>query len=226
MELPKKLDTNNKVMITVAPVGSYPTKKDNPNLPITPEKIAIKVYRAYNAGASVVHLHARNLETYEPTADPAIYRAIVEAVRERCPEIIIQLSTGTGAAKLGLSPEERIEHWVRREGLVPEPLSYSLVLGVIGGIPATVKNLINMVDALPEHCIWQVIAMGRFQIPLGTVGVIMGGGIRVGFEDNIYLSRGILAKSNAELVEKAVRIIREVGREVASARDTRQTLQI
>jgi 3-keto-5-aminohexanoate cleavage enzyme len=285
MILPNKLDSGQKVIITVAPVGSFPTKKDNPNLPITPEEIAAEVYRSYDAGASVVHLHARDLKTQEPTADPGIYRAIVQSVRERCPEIIIQLSTGTGAVKMGLSPQERIRHieeiipesaslnagsmnmqqsvfvnspetiqlyaqtmtklkvkpefevfdlgmienieyLVRRRGLVPEPHSYSLVLGVIGGIPATVKNLVHMVDALPEHCNWQVIAVGRHQIPLGTVGVVMGGGIRVGFEDNVYLSRGILAESNAELVEKAVHVIKEVGREIASSEEARQILQV
>lgn len=285
MKLPNKLDSSQKVIITVAPVGSFPTKKDNPNLPITPEEIAAEVYRSFNAGASVVHLHARDLETQEPTADPSIYRAIVESIRQKCPEIIIQLSTGTGAVNRGFSPQERIRHvqeimpesaslnggsinmqrsvfinssetiefyaqtmaklgvkpefevfdlgmienieyLVRRRGLVPEPYSYSLVLGIVGGIPATVKNLVYMVDSLPERSIWQVIAVGRHQIPLGTVGVVMGGGMRVGFEDNVYLSRGVLAKSNAQLVEKAARVIEEIGREVASSDEARQALQI
>ena len=100
------------------------------------------------------------------------------------------------------------------------------MLGVPGGIPATVKNLINLVDALPKHCTWQTIAMGRHQIQLGIVGVVLGGGIRVGFEDNIYLHRGVLAKSNAELVEKAVKIIHELGLEIASTQEARELLSI
>jgi 3-keto-5-aminohexanoate cleavage enzyme len=285
MDLPNKLDTKRKVIITVAPVGSWPTREINPNLPITPEEIAAEVARSYDEGASVAHIHARDPGTEKPTADPTIYGAIFQAVREACPDIIIQLSSGTGAAILDLSPEERIRHirelrpemaslnagsmnmqravflnpadmieqyartmvdlnvkpefevydvgmienierWVRRPQLVPEPYHYSLVMGVVGGIPATVKNLVHMVDSLPEHCTWQGIAIGPHQIPIGTVGVVMGGGIRVGFEDNVYLSRGVLAKSNAQLVEKAVKIIDQLGRQPASPEEARQILHI
>ena len=285
MVLRKKGNVVEKVIITVAPVGSWPTRAMNPNLPITPEEIAAEVLRSCEAGAAVAHLHARDLETEEPTTDTAGYQAVFTSVRAACPEIIVQLSTASGAAKLGFSPEQRIRHihelkpemaslnagsmnmhgnvfinspetieqyarvmaelnvkpefevydvgmienieqLVRKPGLVPEPYHYGLVLGVPGGIPATVKNLIHLVDALPEHCTWQSIAIGRHQIPLGTVGVVLGGGIRVGFEDNIYLDRGVLAKSNAELVEKAVKIIHELGLEIASAEEARKLLTI
>ena len=83
-----------------------------------------------------------------------------------------------------------------------------------------------MVDALPDNSVWQVIGIGRHQISLGAVGVVMGGGIRVGFEDNVYLSHGVLASSNAQLVEKAVKIIQQVGRMVASPDEARQILQL
>lgn len=285
MDLQKKRDVVEKVIITVAPVGSWPTREMNPNLPISHEEIAAEVLRSYEAGAVVAHIHARDLETEEPTADTAVYQAVFASVRAACPEVIVQLSTGSGAAKLGFTPEQRvrpihelkpemaslnagsmnmhgnvfinspetieqyarvmadlnvkpefevydvgmienIEQLVRKPGLVPEPYHYGLVLGVPGGIPATVKNLINLVDALPKHCTWQTIAMGRHQIQLGTVGVVLGGGIRVGFEDNIYLHRGVLAKSNAELVEKAVKIIHELGLEIASTQEARERLSI
>ena len=121
---------------------------------------------------------------------------------------------------------ENIEKLVQKPGIIPEPYNFGLVLGVTGGIPASVKNLVHMVDALPDNSVWQVIAIGRHQIPLGTVGVVMGGGIRVGFEDNVYLSHGVLASSNAQLVEKAVKIIQQVGRMVASPDEARQTLHL
>lgn len=285
MDLQKKQGELEKVIITVAPVGAWPTRAMNPYLPISPEEIAAEVLRSHEAGAAVAHIHARDLETEEPTADTAVYQAVFASVRAACPEVIIHLSTASGAAKLGLTPEQRIRHihelkpemaslnagsmnlhcnvfinspetiqqyarimtelnvkpefevydvgmienieqLVRKPGLVSEPYHYGLVLGVPGGIPATVKNLIHLVDALPEHCTWQTIAIGRHQIPLGTVGVVLGGGVRVGFEDNIYLYRGVLAKSNAELVEKAVKIIRELGLEIASAEEARELLSI
>jgi 3-keto-5-aminohexanoate cleavage enzyme len=285
LEIPEKLDVEKKVIITVAPVGSWPTRETNPNLPITPEEIADEVRRSYDAGSAVAHIHARDAKTEAPTADTAVYRTIFEAVREACPDIIIQLSTGTGAAKLGFTPEQRIRHikelkpemaslnagtmnmqrslfinspemieqyaqtmadlnvrpefevydlgmiqnietLVQKPGIIPEPYSFGLVLGVTGGIPASVKNLVHMVDALPDNSFWQVIAIGRHQIPLGTVGVVMGGGIRVGFEDNVYLSHGVLANSNAQLVEKAVNIIQQVGRVVASPDEARQILHL
>jgi 3-keto-5-aminohexanoate cleavage enzyme len=285
MSLSHKLDTDRKVIITVAPVGAWPTREMNPHLPITPEEIASEVCRSYSAGASVAHIHARELHTEKPTSDPELYRTILEAVRKRCPDIIIQLSTGAGAALVDLSFEQRIAHvqelrpemaslnagslnmqrnlfanpphmieqyagimaelkikpefeiydmgmidnvdrLVREPGIIPEPHAYGLVLGVLGGIAPTVKNLVHMVDALPENCHWQVIAISRHQIPLGTVGLVMGGGIRVGFEDNIYLNRGVLATSNAQLVEKAVTITQEIGRSVASPDEARQILHL
>ena len=83
-----------------------------------------------------------------------------------------------------------------------------------------------MKDSLPPDCTWQVIAIGRHQIPLGTMGVLLGGNVRVGFEDNVYLSRSVLAKSNADLVAKMARIIRELGKEVATADDAREILSL
>jgi 3-keto-5-aminohexanoate cleavage enzyme len=283
--LPKKLDIAKKVIITVAPVGSWPTKDMNPNLPVTPEEIAAEVRRASDAGASVAHIHARDPDTQKPTSDPSIYKTICQAIRDSCPGIVIQISTGTGSAILNLAPEERIrsiealrpelaslnagsmnmnrsvfinsaetieqyarkmvelqikpefevydlsmisnvEELIRKPNIVPDPHAYGLVMGVRGGIPATVKNLVYMVDALPDDCIWQVIATGRNQIPLGAAGVIMGGGMRVGFEDNIYLRRGVLARSNAELVETAVAVIERLGRQVADCEDARRMLHI
>jgi 3-keto-5-aminohexanoate cleavage enzyme len=278
------MEMNGKVIITVAPTGSIPTQKDNPNLPITPEEIAEETRRSYEAGASLVHLHARNPDTGGPASDIAVFRAYLAAVRETCP-IITQITTGGGATTLGLTPEERlkpveelrpdsaslnagsmnfgrklfpntpdviqlyakrmkelkvmpefeiydlsmiqnVDYWIRQAGILDTPYQFSFVMGVMGGIPPTFRNLLALKESTPSDYNWQVIGIGRHQIPLGIMGVLLGGNIRVGFEDNIYLSKGVLAKSNAELVEKAVRIIRELGLEVASVEEAREIMPL
>lgn len=83
-----------------------------------------------------------------------------------------------------------------------------------------------MVESLPQNCTWQVIATGRNEIPLGTIGIVLGGHVRVGMEDNIYLTKGVLAKSNAELVEKIVRISKELGRYIADPEEARRIMGI
>ncbi len=112
------------------------------------------------------------------------------------------------------------------KGLLSVPLRMSLVLGVKGGIPATPENLMHMTKCLPANCRWNVIAIGRTQFPLLTMGMIMGGDVRVGMEDNIYLEKGVLAKSNADLVSKVVRIANELGKEIATPTEARQILRL
>jgi 3-keto-5-aminohexanoate cleavage enzyme len=273
---------SRKVIITIAPTGSIPTRDNNPNLPITAEEVAEETRRSYDAGAAVVHLHARNPDTGEPTSDINVFRAYLAAVRDACP-IITQITTGGGATTLGLSPEERlrpveelrpdsaslnagsmnfgrrlfpntpdimelfakrmkelkvlpefeaydlsmtqnVDHWIRQAGILDPPYQFSFVMGVVGGIPATFKNLLALKESIPPDYTWQAIGIGRDQIPMGIMGALLGGNLRVGFEDNVYLSKGVLAKSNAELVEKAARIIRELGLEVASVDDAREIL--
>jgi len=273
-----------KVIITVAPTGSIPTRKDNPHLPITADEVAEETRRAYEVGASVVHLHARNPDTGEPTSDPAIFRETLSAIRVACP-ILTQITTGGGATTLGLTVEDRlkpveelkpdsaslnagsmnfgrklfpntpdtmelyarrmkelkvmpefeiydlsmiqnVDFWIRQAGILDPPYQMSFVLGVMGGIPATFKNLLALKESLPSGTTWQAIGIGRHQIPMGIMGVLLGGSLRVGFEDNLYLSKGVLAKSNAELVAKAVRIIRELGHEVAGVEEARQILPL
>jgi len=109
-------------------------------------------------------------------------------------------------------------------GLIKGPPRISLVLGVRGGIPATAENLIHMRRCLPVNCRWNVIAIGRAQFPMLTLGMTLGGDVRVGLEDNIYLSRGVLAKTNAELVYKIATFARELGKEIATPREARKIL--
>jgi 3-keto-5-aminohexanoate cleavage enzyme len=103
-------------------------------------------------------------------------------------------------------------------------LNFNLVMGIGGGIPATPKALDYMIEAVPADAHWTVTAIGRHQAPLTTLGIVLGGGVRVGFEDNVYLYKGELATSNAQFVERVVKIAREVGREVATVAETRALL--
>jgi len=112
------------------------------------------------------------------------------------------------------------------KGLLKHPTRISLVLGVVGGIPARPEHLIHMMKFLPTDCRPNVIAIGKSQFPLLALGIGMGADVRVGMEDNIYLSKGALAKSNAELVSKIVRIAKELGKEIASPSEARTMLAL
>lgn len=111
-----------------------------------------------------------------------------------------------------------------KKGLLEMPLHFDFVMGVPGGIPGTPKNLMHLTECIPEGCTWSVAGIGKTQLPLGVMAIILGGHVRVGFEDNIYYSKGVLAESNAQLVERMVRIARELGRPVASPHEAREIL--
>lgn len=114
---------------------------------------------------------------------------------------------------------------VERGALEP-PLHFSFVLGIKGAIPPTPANLLAMLDALPEGSSWQVVSIGKFQLPLSTMALALGGNIRVGMEDNVYYSHGVLAVSNVQLVERAVRLVHELGREVAGPEEARELMHL
>jgi 3-keto-5-aminohexanoate cleavage enzyme len=115
---------------------------------------------------------------------------------------------------------------LNENGFIKPPMHFNFVLGVEGGIRATARDLIFLVHSLPSNSTYTVTGIGRHQFNMATLSIIMGGHVRVGFEDNIYLSKGILAKSNGELVEKVVRIAKELGREIASPDETSQILHL
>lgn len=270
--------TTDKLIITAALTGAETTRADNPNLPLSPEEIAKAALEAWNAGASIIHLHARDAEG-RPTQDVATFRETMALIRERC-DVIVQISTG-GA--VGTPPEERlrpldlvpematltcgtvnfgdgvfenplwlIEAFARkmaelhikpelevfdvgmvetavklaRRGLLTEPLYFDFVMGVPGGIPGTIDNLLHLAGQIPAGASWQVAGIGRAELPLGVVAIVAGGHVRVGFEDNVYYSKGVLAESNAQLVARMARIAKEVGREVATPAEARRILGI
>ncbi|MBQ2110907.1 MAG: 3-keto-5-aminohexanoate cleavage protein [Clostridia bacterium] len=114
-----------------------------------------------------------------------------------------------------------------RKGEVPgDPMQFNFVLGVKGCTPATVQNLCWMVNAIPANATWTATGIGRAAFTLAAPTIVMGGNVRVGFEDNIYLSRGVKAVSNGALVEKVVRLSRELGREIASPEEARRILSL
>ena len=116
--------------------------------------------------------------------------------------------------------------FLKEIGVLEEPLYFQFVLGVLGQIPATIDHLIHMRRCIPDNYPWSVCTVGLSEFPMTTSGMIMGGNVRVGFEDNIYLSRGVPAKSNAELVERVVRIAKELDREIATPEEARKILHL
>lgn len=111
-----------------------------------------------------------------------------------------------------------------KKGILKMPLHFDFVMGVPGGIPGTPRHLLHLVETLPAGCTWTVAGIGRAELPLAVMAIMLGGHVRVGFEDNIYYSKGVLAKNNAELVERIARIAGELGRPIAAPDEARQIL--
>lgn len=267
-----------KLIITCALVGAEVTREQQPNLPLTPQEIADAAYEAWQAGASIAHIHVRDAEGHA-SQDRELYRQAIELIKEKC-DIIVQVSTG-GA--VWMTPEERLqpvtlkpematltvgtvnfgddvfmntpkhieafalamqEHGVRPEleifdvgmitnalrlldkGLISAPLHFDFVLGVPGAIAGTPENLMHMVKLIPPGSTWSVAGIGRAQLPLNTMAILLGGHVRVGFEDNIFYKKGVLATSNAQFVERIVRLANELGREVATPAEARKVLNL
>jgi 3-keto-5-aminohexanoate cleavage enzyme len=112
------------------------------------------------------------------------------------------------------------------KGLLNPPLHFDFVMGVPGAIPGTIEDLVYLVSKIPPGSTWSVAGIGRYELPLAVHAILMGGHVRVGFEDNIYYKKGELAKSNAQLVERIVRIAKELGREIATPDEARKILGI
>ena len=112
------------------------------------------------------------------------------------------------------------------KGLLKPPLHFQFVLGTPAGMPATAKSLLYLQEIIPQGSTWSVIGIGTGQLPMVMLGMVMGGHVRVGLEDNIYYSKGILARSNAELAKRVVRIANEFGREVAKPEEARRILKL
>lgn len=267
-----------KLIITAALTGAEVTKEKQPYLPVTPDEIAEAAYECYKAGASIVHVHAREKDG-SPTQSYEVYKEIKEKIEAKC-NIIFQPSTGgavwhspeerlqpvelapematlsCGTCNFGsdvfMNSEEYIEKFAKRmkelgvkpevevfergminnalrlvkKDLIESPLHFDFVLGVPGACPGTPDDLIHMIRSVPMDSTWTVAGIGRSELPLATMAIVLGGHVRVGFEDNIYYSKGVLARSNAQLVERVVRIAKELEREVATPDEAREILGI
>lgn len=112
------------------------------------------------------------------------------------------------------------------KGLLNPPLHFQFVLGIPAGMPATAKSLLHLIEIIPQNSTWSVIGIGPGQLPMAMMGMVMGGHVRVGLEDNLYYSKGVLATSNAQLVGRVVRIAKEFGREIATPSDARKILSL
>lgn len=136
--------------------------------------------------------------------------------------------------KYGVLPEIEVFEWgmvetgcrLIKKGLVPPKVNFDFVLGVPGALSGTPKALVTLVSEIPSNCTWTVAGIGRYELPLGMMAIAMGGNVRVGFEDNIYYTKGVLAESNAQLVARIARISKELARPVATPDEAREILGI
>jgi len=282
--------STDKVIVTCALTGVLANRDQCPWVPYTPVEIAEEARRAHEAGAAVVHVHARTDEggaTYEPS----VYAAIRREIEQRCP-VILNFSTGgagpmegrvahiaqvrpaIGALNMGsmnyakYSPKRKDfvfdfvfenpfrdisyllsvmkEAGVKPElecfdvghtnsvwplldkGLLKEPLQFSFIMGVLGGIRATTENLALQARETPKDSTWEVIGISHEQWRMLAAALSLGGNVRVGLEDNFYLDSAgqQMARSNGELVAKAVRMARDMGREPASVAQAREILSL
>jgi uncharacterized protein (DUF849 family) len=268
-------------IITVAITGAVPTTRDNPAVPVTPERQIQSAVEAFDAGATVCHVHVRDSEE-RPSSDPSLYEEVQAGIRARRPEMVVQLSTGARGRTveerfscLELRPEmasfstgsvnfphgiydnppdvvDEIAERIKELGIKPEievfdlamlykaaellqrgalvaPAHVQLVLGVKNALPAResiVNFFVSELEALMPGSTWTSMGTGRFQIEANRWALARGGHVRTGLEDNIYIRKGQLASSNAELVERAVALCPEYDRHPASAQETRELLHL
>ena len=282
-------------IISLTANGAIRGPESSPHIPETPEEVADSVGLAYDAGASIVHLHARDPKLpWKGATDPADWYALHQHVRDRCPDIVIMDSTEGDpgmsyeertaclearpeVASLTLAPEMRrvrvpsrgpphardsidseaaaqvtysevdqlakkllalnikpelelksagavqvIHHLVEQE-LIRPPFMVQTVMGYPTGNYATVQTVLDLLRDLPPDTLWLCLGKNSAQLPMTTLALLMGGHVRVGLEDNLYLEPGVLG-TNAQFVERASRIAGELGRPVATASETRTML--
>ncbi len=265
-----------KLIITAAISGAEVTKEQNPNVPYTVEETVKEAKSAYDAGASIIHLHVRE-DDGTPTQDKERFKVVMDAILEECPDVIVQPSTGgavgmtdeermqptelkpematlsTGTVNFGgeevfINTDTSIQNFAKmmlergvkpeveifekgmvdaakayiKQGLLKEPVHFDFVLGV--SMAAEARDLAFLVDSIPAGSTWTAAGLGRHELGLGAIAIAMGGHVRVGFEDNLYFERGVLAENNGQLVERIAKISKLMGREIASPDEAREIL--
>ena len=290
---------NTEVIITCAVTGAGDTVGKHPAIPVTPQQIADAVIDSANAGAAVAHVHVRDPETGKGSRDCRLYREVVERVRSRNVDVILNLTAGMGGDfELGeqdpkiagpntdlVGPLERLVHieelrpeictldcgtlnfgdgnliyistptylragarrirelgvkpelevfdtghlWfasqMHKEGLLDDPPLFQFCLGIPWGARADTTTMKAMKDNLPPGAMWAGFGIGRMQIPMVAQAVLLGGNVRVGLEDNLYLGKGVFA-SNGQLVEKAIKIIELLGARALTPAEARRKLRL
>lgn len=276
-------------VITCAVTGVLANRRQNTSIPYTPAEIAEECKRAYDAGAAVVHIHARQ-DDGTPTTEPGVFARIKDEVRKRCP-ILLNFSTGTlsddvthqvtyiketrpqiAAMNAGtmnyakysktrksmvfdmvfsntyekmkkmieamndaeVNPELECFDTGHTHGLWPfidmgllrPPFQYSFIVNVLGGIPPTVESLQLQTKIRHPGTEWEVIGISHCHWRMLATALVLGGNIRTGLEDHLYLPGGEMAKSNGEMVEVAARMCRDVGRKPATVEQAREILQL
>jgi uncharacterized protein (DUF849 family) len=275
-----------KVIISCAITGAIHTPSMSDALPITPEQIAQASIEAAEAGASIIHLHARDPETGEPTPDPAVFMRFLPVIKQAC-DAVINITTGGGlkmslaerleapllakpemcslnmgsmnfnisraAGKIFQDIENIVETLGRGHGtkfefecydighlynlahmldrkVVEPPLFVQSIFGILGGIGPEHRNLLFMRETADrlfgKDYVWSVLAAGRHQMAFTTMAGILGGSVRVGLEDSLYIGKGRMASSNAEQVAKIKRILEELSLEIATPAEARAMLNL
>lgn len=270
----------SKLIITAAICGAEVLKEHNPAVPYKIEEYVREAKLAYEAGASIIHLHVR-WDDGTPTQDRDRFKVIIDAIKAEVPDVIIQPSTG-GA--VGMTDDERLQplelkpematldcgtlnfgpedifvntektiiYFAERmneigtmpeievfdksmidtalrlykKGIIKGHMHFDFVHGVQGGIGGSLRDFTFMRHSIPDHATYTVAGIGRFEFPLAMAAIIDGGHVRVGLEDNVFISKGVLTKSNGELVEKVVRMAKELGREIANPHEAREILKL
>ena len=266
-----------KLIITIAPTGNVPTKQMNINTPITIEEIVNDIILCQESGASIAHIHARDLDE-NPTCDREVYKDILKQLKTRKSNIITQLSTGARGGEntkeyrsqmLDLKTEmaslstgssnfssivnansfELIEHLANKmyknnikpeieafdlgmidnaklllkKGILKGPLHFNMVMNVKGSLRGTPKNLMYMVESIPKDATFNVSGIGNSQIDMITMSILLGGHVRTGIEDVVYYEKNILA-TNKMLIDRVVRIAKELKRDIANPDEAREIL--
>ncbi len=276
-------------VVTCALTGVLASRKQNPGIPYTPAEIADEAKRAYDAGASVVHIHARN-DDGSPTFSPAVFRKIADEIKARCP-ILLNFSTGTiledvteqatsireikphiAALNMGTmnyskySPKRKAfdfdmifpnkyekiiallkvmnESGVKPElecfdsghtngiwplldmGVLVPPLQFSFIVNVLGGIPGRVESLQLQTSLTPPGSEWEVIGISHGHWRMMAAALALGGNVRTGLEDHLYLPSGEMASSNGAMVEVLTRMVRDTGRRPATVEEAKAILSL
>lgn len=294
--------SKRKIIITCAVTGSGSFNRRHPHVPVTPAAIADSAIAAARAGAAIAHIHVRDPQTAGASRDPALFREVVDRIRQSGSPVLINLTGGMGAilypdpldesralpksdvvsvqertahladclpdiasldcttgnqvdsgedfvylnttrtlramareySRLGIKPELEAFHagdleFIKQmlmDGEVPAGAPMiQFVLGILWGAPADPETVLYMRNLLPSGSIWTALGIARREFPIAAQSIILGGHVRVGLEDNLYLDRGVFA-SNEQLVERAVRLVETLGEAVATPEEARAMLQI